>query len=84
MSARSIAIGALAAAVALSGAFILGAHSERYKANIKLNQNIIKAVRSRAGINEKINDMDALALCIELGGVPDQCEQLRRLGADQP
>lgn len=84
MSARSIAIGALAAVVALSGAFMLGAHSERYKANIKLNQNIIKAVRSRAGINEKINDMDALALCIELGGVPEQCEQLRGLAADKP
>ena len=84
MGARSIAIGALAAVIALSGAFMLGAHSERYKANIKLNQNIIKAVRSRAGINEKINDMDALALCIELGGVPEQCEQLRGLAADKP
>lgn len=82
MGTRSIAIGALAASVALSGAFMLGAHSERYKANLKLNETIIKAVRGRAGIDAKINNMDAVALCLELGGVPDQCAQLRGMAAN--
>ena len=80
MGIKSIAIGVVVALASLSGAFLLGAHSERYKANIKLNENIIKAVRSRAGIDAKINNMDAVALCRELGGVPEQCEQLRGVG----
>ena len=80
MGIKSIAVGAVVAIAALSGTFLLGAHSERVKANAKLNENIIKAVRSRAGIDEKINNMDAVALCLELGGVPEQCEQLRGVG----
>ena len=84
MGINSVAIGAAVALAALSVSFLLGAHSERYKANLKLNENIIKAVRSRAGIDEKIKNMDAVALCHELGGVPGQCEQLRRLGQDRP
>lgn len=84
MGTRSVAIGALAASIAFSGAFMLGAHNERTKANLKLNETIIKAVRGRVGIDAKINNMDGITLCLELGGVPEQCEQLRRLGADQP
>ena len=82
MGIKSIAVGAVMAIAALSGTFLFGAHSERIKANTKLNENIIKAVRSRAGIDEKIKNMDAVALCHELGGVRDQCEQLRRLAKD--
>lgn len=84
MGIKSVAIGAAVALIALSVSFLLGAHNERYKANHKLNENIIKAVRSRAGIDEKIKNMDVVALCHELGGVPDQCEQLRGLAENQP
>ena len=84
MRIKSIAIGAVVAFTALSGAFLLGAHSERIKTNNKLNENIIKAVRSREGIDAKINNMDAVALCLELGGLRDQCEQLRGLAEDKP
>jgi len=81
---RLIAIGAGAACVALYGAYLLGAYNERTEASIKLNENIVKAIRQREGINEKIDNMGAVALCLELGGVPDQCEQLRGLEPDRP
>ena len=84
MGIKSIAVGAVMAIAALSGTFLFGAHSERIKANTKLNENIIKAVRSRAGIDEKINNMDAITLCLELGGLRGQCEQLRGLAEDKP
>ncbi len=83
MGIQTIAIGAVVATAALTAAFMLGAHGERYKANIKNNEAIIKAIKHRAGINETINNMDGAALCVELGGVQSDCEQLRGLGKDQ-
>lgn len=71
---------------AVSGLFFyaLGIHDGKQQAVLKTAQAVSQAIQSRAGINETINNMDSFALCVELGGVRDQCEQLRGLAEDQP
>ena len=70
---------------AVSGLFFyaLGTHDGKQQAAMKAAQAVTQAIRNRAGINERIDNMDSITLCIELGGVRDQCEQLRRLAEDQ-
>ncbi|WP_374832930.1 hypothetical protein [Paenochrobactrum pullorum] len=71
---------------AVSGLFFyaLGQHDAKQDAALKAAQAVTQAIQSRAGINETINNMDAVRLCIELGGVQSDCEQLRGLAEDQP
>ncbi len=71
---------------AVSGLFFyaLGTHDGKQDAALKAAQAVTQAIQNRAGINETINIMDSVALCVELGGVRDQCEQLRGLAEDQP
>ncbi|MBX8824764.1 hypothetical protein [Ochrobactrum sp. SFR4] len=71
---------------AVSGLFFyaLGKYDGKQDAALKAAQAVTQAIQNRAGINETINNMDSVALCVELGGVRDQCEQLRRLAENQP
>ncbi|MDR2311019.1 MAG: hypothetical protein LBE54_08545 [Brucellaceae bacterium] len=71
---------------AISGLFFyaLGQHDGKQQAVLKAAQAVTQAIQNRAGINETIDNMDGIALCIELGEVRDQCEQLRGLAEDQP
>ena len=71
---------------AISGLFFyaLGIHDGKQRAAMKAAQAVTQAIQNRAGINETIDNMDSVALCIELGGVREQCEQLRGLAEDQP
>ncbi|QVQ37791.1 hypothetical protein KHQ08_07160 [Pseudochrobactrum algeriensis] len=71
---------------AVSGLFFyaLGIHDGKQDAALKVAQAVTQAIQNRAGINETIDNMDSVALCVELGGVRDQCEQLRRLAENQP
>ncbi|MDM8346672.1 hypothetical protein P8H26_14865 [Pseudochrobactrum sp. sp1633] len=70
---------------AVSGLFfyVLGHHDGKRNAEFKATQAIAQALQKRAGINETVNNMDSVALCLELGGVRGQCEQLRGLAANQ-
>lgn len=46
-------------------------------------QATVKALRDRANENAAVEALDPLALCIELGGLPDECTaELQRLGAN--
>ncbi|MDP8249938.1 hypothetical protein [Pseudochrobactrum saccharolyticum] len=71
---------------AVSGLFFyaLGQHDGKQDAALKTAQAVTQAIQNRAGINETINNMDGVALCVELGGVRDQCEQLRGMAENQP
>ena len=70
---------------AVSGLFFyaLGQHDGKQDAALKTAQAVTQAIQNRAGINETINDMDSVALCIELGGLQGQCEQLHGMAEDQ-
>lgn len=77
-------IAVVSAIMLLIGSYHLGKHNQRQQSAVDAAQSITKAIQNRAGINETINNMDSIALCIELGGMPDQCKQLRGLAADKP
>lgn len=68
--------------VALTAAYQFGRYQQRQQAAISTAQAISKAIQSRVEVNETIENMDSFALCLELGGLRDQCQQLRRLAAD--
>ena len=69
---------------AVSGLFFyaLGQNDGKQDAALKAAQAVTQAIQNRAGINETINNLDSVALCVELGGMRDQCEQLRGLAED--
>ncbi|WOC14967.1 hypothetical protein [Pseudochrobactrum sp. MP213Fo] len=81
---KMLAVGLLVSAAVLSGTYQLGKYHQRQQAAVETAQAITKAIQNRAGVNETINNMDSVRLCLELGGLRDQCEQLRGLAADQP
>ncbi|MGU3576790.1 hypothetical protein ACLBWZ_14750 [Brucellaceae bacterium C25G] len=60
----------------------LGHRDGMQETSLKVEQAINQALQKRVGINEAINSMDSFSLCIELGGVPEQCQQLRGLAED--
>ena len=71
---------------AVSGLFFyaIGIQDGKQDAALKAAQAVTQAIQNRAGINEAIDNLDSVALCVELGGVPDQCEQLRGMAEDHP
>lgn len=79
---KMIAVLLLVGAVALTGAFQLGKYKQQQQSAVDAAQSITTAIQNRAGINETIGDMDTVVLCLELGGVRAQCEQLRGLATD--
>lgn len=41
----------------------------------------VEAYKKREGIENEVHDMDNSRICIELGGLPDECNELRRMEA---
>lgn len=74
----------LTALLLLAGGYTAGTIKERQRAAVAAAEATAKAIQKRTNIDEKIIGMDAVALCLELGGVPEQCNELRRVEADQP
>ena len=79
-----VGIAVVGALMLLTGSYHLGKHNQRQQSAVDAAQSITKAIQNRAGINEAIDNMDSVALCVELGGVRGQCEQLRGLAEGQP
>ncbi|WP_010660186.1 hypothetical protein [Brucella anthropi] len=74
----------LAAFLLLACGYAAGTIKERQRAAVAAAEATAKAIQKRAKIDEKIIGMDAVALCLELGGVPEQCNELRGMEVDQP
>lgn len=74
----------VAAFLLLAGGYAAGTIKERQRAALAAAEATAKAIQKRANIDEKIIGMDAIALCDELGGLPEQCRELRGLEANQP
>lgn len=66
------------------GMYLLGKHDARQQAALDAAEATIEAIQKRAKVDEKIIGMDGVALCLELGGLQPDCEQLRRLEQNQP
>ncbi len=52
---------------------------ERQRAALDAAQATAKAIQERAKIDEKVGGLDVIGLCVELGGLQSDCEQLRRV-----
>ena len=72
----------LAAFLLSAGSYQLGKYIERQQMAVSAAKASVRAYQERAVINGKVQDMDAVRLCIELGGLRIDCEQLRGLAAD--
>ena len=74
----------VAAFLLLAAGYVAGTIKERQRAALAAAEATAKAIQKRAVIDEKISNMDAYKLCLDLGGLQSDCEQLRRLEADRP
>ncbi|MBB5704271.1 hypothetical protein FHS76_004188 [Ochrobactrum daejeonense] len=74
------ALAALVAAILVFGAgYTIGTMKERQRAALDAAQATAKAIQERAKIDEKVGGLDVIGLCVELGGLQSDCEQLRRV-----
>lgn len=74
---------ALGALVASGPLYLYGKHEGRQQAAVDVLKASLKAREDRTHENETVDALDPVALCVELGGLPDECAaELRRLGED--
>lgn len=81
-------IGVYAIGGLIGAAFIGWTYHEVYQAGRAYERQAVieatvKALRDRANENAAVEALDPVRLCVELGGLPDECAaELQRLGAD--
>lgn len=74
---------ALGALVSAGPVYLYGAHEGRQQAAVEAIKLANEALKDRNDENASVEALDAGALCVELGGMPDDCAaELRRLGED--
>jgi len=69
-----LAAGALALAAALFGAGYLKGKNDGQVDQLKSS---VEAYRERSDIDARVRTGSDYQLCLDLGGLPDQCQQLR-------
>lgn len=76
-----MALGALALIGALMGfAYVKG----RTDGRVQQLQSAVKAYEKREKIDGSVEDLSRFDLCLQLGGVPAECAQLRGLAKAAP
>ena len=69
-----IGAGALLGAFLAAGpVYLYGVHEGKQKAAVAQAIETAKSFKERAETNDKVQSLDAIALCLELGGLPDEC-----------
>lgn len=78
-----IGAGALLGALVASGpAYLLGKHQGRQEAAVAALQASLDAIQKREDIDHEVDRADLIDICVELGGLRDDCrDQLRGLAA---
>jgi hypothetical protein len=75
---------ALGALIASGPAYLYGRHEGRQQAAVAALEASVKAQKDRSHENATVEALDPLGLCIELGGMRDDCTaELRRLAEDR-
>lgn len=75
-----IGTGALLGALVASGpVYLLGKHQGRQEAAVERLQADVNAYVKREGIDHEVDDLDRYGICLDVGGLPDDCERLRRV-----
>ena len=70
--------GGLAVAL-VAGIFLAGYWQGRNAGKREQLEDTIKAFEKRQEIDNEIDNLDAYRVCLELGGMPEQCAELRRM-----
>lgn len=74
-----LAGGVLLGGLLLLSAYALGRHDGRQAGRTAQLKETVAALRDREKINADVGSLSDVALCVELGGLPDDCAQLRRV-----
>ena len=80
---KMTAAAVLAVFLCLAAGYVAGTIKERQRSALAAAEATAKAIQKRADIDEEVINMDARRLCLELGGLREQCDQLRGLAEDQ-
>ena len=75
--AGAISGAVLAGAVALPIAYTIGKHDGRQQAAVAALEADVDAYVKREGIDHEVDGMERYRICLDLGGLPNDCEQLR-------
>lgn len=70
-----------AAVVFVGGVYWYGYSSGRNDGKIEQLEASIQAERDRKDVDKEVAGLDDYALCIRVGGLPEQCDELRRMDA---
>lgn len=70
---------ALAGVVALIAAYLWGRVDGTSAGRIEQLEDTIMAHETRGKIDEDVGAADRYSLCIDLRGLPEQCDELRRM-----
>ncbi|OBQ59567.1 hypothetical protein EFV37_22195 [Mesorhizobium loti] len=82
LSPAGKALGALLLAGSLLGGLYAFAYSSgRAAGRVEQLQDTVAAYEKRTGIDNETDSLGRVDLCVELGGLRDECEQLRGLDA---
>jgi len=75
---------ALGALLSVGPVYLYGVSHGRQQAAVSAIKETAEAFQERANLNEAINSLDPVALCVELGGMQSDCEQQLRGLAENP
>lgn len=82
---KLVAAMALGMVVAGVPAYFQGKAHQRQAMAVEAMAKQIQSYKDRNDENASVEALDPVGLCIDLGGVPDDCRtELRRMGEDQP
>jgi hypothetical protein len=70
-------VAALAVAGVMAGVFLYGRSVGLQEGRVAVLADTVEAYKKRTDVDATVRNMDAVALCVELGGVQSDCEQLR-------
>lgn len=63
----------------LLGAYQYGRSIGKHEAKIQQLQADVDAHVKREEVHNEVSSMDRYAVCIDIGGLPDDCDELRRM-----
>jgi hypothetical protein len=73
-------LGAMAAVIA--AVFAAGYVKGKSDGRVAALKDTVAAYQKRGDVDATVRNMDAVDLCVELGGLPDECAGLRGLASD--
>lgn len=67
----------IGASVAYLPVYHMGKSAGRHEARVDQLEADVEAYAKREGIEDEVDGMDRYRICLDLGGLPDECERLR-------